>query len=157
MITTHGRATPLMWKTHPKSTLEGQRTAHENELIERLIEIADPTLSITLLANRGFGDQALYARLDFHHVDYVIRFRECIHVTTAEGETRPASDLVPPNGRVRKLDSASVTHDKSPVGAVVCVKAARMKEAWCLATSLETHRPLSVLDSTFRVAANASR
>jgi hypothetical protein len=137
VITSHGRATPLMWKTHPKSTLEGQRTAHENELIERFIEIVDPTLAVTLLADRGFGDQALYARLEFHHVDYVIRFRECIHVTSAEGETLPASDFVPTNGRARKLDGAYVTNDKTPVGAVVCVKAARMKEAWCLATSLK--------------------
>jgi hypothetical protein len=137
LITSHGRATPLMWKTHPKSTLEGHRSAHENELIDRFVDIVDPELAVTLLADRGFGDQVFYARLQASHIDFVIRFRECILVTTADGETGPASDFVPPNGRTRKLDDALVTSDKTPIGAVVCVKAARMKDSWCLATSLK--------------------
>jgi len=137
LITSHGRATPLMWKTHPKSTLEGQRAAHENEIVERFLDIVDPKLAITLLADRAFGDQVLYAHLAFRYVDFVIRFRECILVTTPEGETKPAGDFVPPNGRARKIEDALVTHDKSAVGAIVCVKAARMKDSWCLATSLK--------------------
>jgi hypothetical protein len=137
LITSHGRATPLMWKTHPKSTLEGKRSAHEDEIITRFIEIIDPELSVTLLADRGFGDQALYERLAFSHIDFVIRFRECILVTDTDGTTTPASELVPPNGRARMIPDAKVTHEKTAVGAVVCVKAARMKEAWCLATSLK--------------------
>jgi hypothetical protein len=137
LITSHGRATPLMWKTHPKSTLEGQRNAHEDEIITRFIEIIDPELSVTLLADRGFGDQALYDRLTFSHVDFVIRFRECILVTDPDGTTKPAREWVPSNGRVRMIHGAKVTNDKTEVGAVVCVKAAGMKEAWCLATSLK--------------------
>lgn len=135
LITSHGRATPLMWKTHLKSTLEGERTAHEHELIDHFLEIVDPQLKVTLLADRGFGDQELYRLLAFRHVDFVIRFRECILVTTPEGETRPATEFVPPNGRVRKIDGAKVTSDRTEIGAVVCVKAARMKDSWCLATS----------------------
>lgn len=137
LITSHGRATPLMWRTHPKSTLEGNRSRYETELVERFLEIVDRELAITLLADRGFGDQALYQHLAGRYVDYVIRFRECIQVTTPEGETRPASEFVPSNGRARKIDDAMVTADKTPIGAIVCVKAARMKDAWCLATSLK--------------------
>ena len=36
VVTTHGRATPLAWKTVKKSTLRGKRTAYEHELVERL-------------------------------------------------------------------------------------------------------------------------
>lgn len=94
-------------------------------------------MAITLLADRGFGNQVLYQHLAGRYVDYVIRFRECIQVTTPEGETRLASELVPSNGRARKIDDAMVTADRTPIGAVVCVKAAKMKDAWCLATSLK--------------------
>ena len=137
LITDHGRATPLMWKTHAKSTLEGHRNAYEEALISRFIEIIQPELGVTLLADRGFGDQALYERLAFSHIDFIIRFREGILVTDADGNARPCRDWVPSNGRARKLDDPLVTRDKTPVQAVVCVKAARMKEAWCLATSLK--------------------
>ena len=41
----------------------------------------------------------------------------------------------PKGGRALRLADAAVTADKHPVGAVVVVKRAKMKEAWCLATN----------------------
>ena len=35
-VTRHGRATPLIWKTHRKSDLEGHRTQWEHELVQQL-------------------------------------------------------------------------------------------------------------------------
>ena len=66
----------------------------------------------------------------------MIRFRGNIHVTDAEGQTRPAADWVGPGGRARKLPDARVTAQGRQVGAVVCVQARDMKEPWCLATSV---------------------
>jgi hypothetical protein len=65
----------------------------------------------------------------------VIRFRGNIHVTDAEGITRPAAEWVSKGGRPRKLMDARVTAKGKLVGAVVCVHAKDMKEPWCLATS----------------------
>ena len=33
-VTRHGRATPLIWKTHQKSNLEGHRTQWEHNLVQ---------------------------------------------------------------------------------------------------------------------------
>ena len=68
-------------------------------------------------------------------VHYVIRFRGNIHVRAADGETRLAADWVGKGGRARKLRDAEVSAARQKVGAVVCVKAAGMKEAWHLAAS----------------------
>lgn len=136
LITSHGRATPLLWKTFYKSTLEGRRNDYEDELVARLREIVPPAVHITVLADRGFGDQVLYKHLVDAHMDFVIRFRGAIHVTDAQGETRPASEWVPSNGRICALPGARVTAKRSEVGVVVCVKKAGMKEPWCLASSL---------------------
>jgi hypothetical protein len=136
LITSHGRATPLMWKTHEKSTLAKHRNAYEDELLRQFREILPPSVRAILLADRGFGDQALYTALTDAHIDFVIRFRGNIHVTSATGETRTAAGWVPSNGKARKIVAARITHEKTPVAAVVCVKARRMKEPWCLATSL---------------------
>jgi DDE family transposase len=136
VVTTHGRATPLCWKTHTKSKLtDGARTEAEHTLIERLSRAVPEDVSITLLADRGFGDQVLYQVLDLLGWRYVIRFRGIIAVEH-EGATKPAAKWLPPSGRATKLRAARVTNKKTEVGAIVVVKAAGMKDIWCLATNL---------------------
>lgn len=134
-ITSHGRATPLVWKTVFKSKMEGWRNAHEDWAIEQLLAALPDDVKLTLLADRGFGDQKLYTLLLEAEVDFIIRFRGIVTVTDESGESRPAADWVPANGRARMLRGVRVTGDRTAVPAVVCVKAAGMKEPWCLATS----------------------
>ena len=135
LVTSHGRATPLIWKTVVKSALKDNRNEYEDEVIRRLHEVLPRGVRVTLLADRGFGDQKLYVLLAELGVDYTIRFREIITVTDSNDESRPAVDWVPSNGRSRMLRNAFVTQDRCPVPAVVCVKEAGMKENWCIATS----------------------
>lgn len=136
MVTSHGRATPLLWKTHRKSRLGDHRNEYEDELLLRLREVVPEDVQVTILADRGFGDKKLYdflaGELGFQ---YVIRFRGCIHVTSVDGETREADDWVAPGGRAKTLRKAAVTHQRYVVPTVVCVHAKRMKEAWCLVAS----------------------
>ena len=77
------------------------------------------------MADRGFGDHKLYQVLtDELKFDYLIRFRGNIKVTSAEDETRSATDWVGAGGRTRILRGCAVTADGYPVGAVVCVRLA---------------------------------
>ena len=92
-------------------------------------------MATTILADRGFGDVKLFEFLESLGFQYVIRFRGNIHVSAADGETRLAADWVGKHGRARKLRDAEVSAARQKVGAVVCVKAAGMKEAWHLAAS----------------------
>ena len=135
LITNHGRATPLVWLTVSKATLAGQRNAHEYRVVERLHECLAPTVRITLLADRGFGDQKLYRFLETLGWDYVIRFRGNIIVEDPTGMARPATEWVPASGRAIMLRDARVTEDRAEVPAVVFVHDKKMKESWCLATS----------------------
>jgi hypothetical protein len=135
LITRHGRATPLVWKTVEKATLAGTRNAYEKEVIDRLHSILPPEVELTMLADRGFGDQKLYTYLQLLGWDFIIRFREGILVTDALGQTRPATEWLAATGRAKMLKGARVTDDKTEVPAVVLVHDKRMKDAWCLATS----------------------
>jgi len=146
LVTSHGRATPLLWKTVRKSALKDRRNEYEDEVIERLAAVLPEGVKVTLLADRGFGDQKLYGLLQELHFDFVIRFRECIQVASAAGEMRTAAEWVPAKGRARMLRGASVTADRSPVPAVVCVQEPGMKEAWCLATSRADLAPKQVVE-----------
>jgi len=135
LVTNHGRATPLLWLSVLKDELKDQRNDFEDLCLARLAKVLPEGVAVTILADRGFGDTKLFDFLDTLGFAYVIRFRGNIHVSAADGETRPAAAWVGKGGRARKLRNAEVTAGRHKVGAVVCVRARDMKEAWCLATN----------------------
>jgi hypothetical protein len=145
LITDHGRATPLVWKSVYKSELKNHRNRFEDEVIARFLEVAPRELKVTLLADRGFADQKLYELLLRWRVSFVIRCRGSILVTSGEGETRRADEWVQAGGRAVRLPNAKVTRDGSAVGAVVCVRAPKMKAAWCLVTSDSSSRATEII------------
>jgi hypothetical protein len=139
LITKHGRATPLVWKTVKKSELKGARNEHEDSLLERLREVLPAGVKATILADRGFGDQGLYELLqDQLGFDFVVRFRGVVQVTDENGVTKQAKEWLRDDGRAVILRKARVTKVGRQVGAVVCVKQRGMKEAWYLATSKDS-------------------
>ncbi len=135
LITGHGRAAPLLWLSVWKDELKKQRNDFEDACLRRLADLVPSGCRVTILADRGFGDQKLVAFLDTLGFGYVIRFRGNIHVTAADGQSKPAAEWVGKGGRARTLRDARVTAKGQPVGAVVCVHAKDMKEPWCLASS----------------------
>ena len=135
LVSSHGRAAPLIWLTVWKEEIATRRNDYEDACLRRLAETIPPDCRVTILADRGFGDQKLFAFLTELDFAYVIRFRGNIQVTDATGETRRAADWVGKAGRARKLAKARVTAKGQTVGAVVCVHAKGMKEPWCLAAS----------------------
>ena len=135
LVTGHGRAAPLIWLSVWKDEIATRRNDYEDACLRRLAETLPQGCRVTILADRGFGDQKLFAFLGELGFGYVIRFRGNIRVADAGGETRPAAEWVGKGGRARKLRDARVTAQGRQVGAVVYVHAKGMKEPWCLAAS----------------------
>jgi hypothetical protein len=135
LVTRHGRATPLMWLSVLKDELTDARNDYEDACLRRLAEVLPDGVDVTILADRGFADAKLFGFLDELGFGYVIRLKGNIQVGAADGPTRPAGEWVGQGGRARKLRGATITAARRPVGAVVCVHARDMKEAWCLAAS----------------------
>jgi hypothetical protein len=110
LVTKHGRSTPLVWKSVPKSEVtDGARNDFEDEVLLRLQQVLPDGVRPTVLADRGFGDQKLYEFLDRIGWGYVIRFRQKVTVTTKDGVSQPAADLVPQNGRAKLFRDVEVT------------------------------------------------
>lgn len=139
LVTRHGRATPMLWRTVQKSMLKGKRSSIEMDLMTRLNEVLPGNVErVTVLADRGFGSKEMYAHLEALGFDYVIRFRGCIVVEDHAGATsKPADEWLTPTGRAKLLRSPRVTADSYEVGAVVVVRQRKMADTWCLATSLK--------------------
>ncbi|MEE9393518.1 MAG: IS4 family transposase [Planctomycetota bacterium] len=145
LITDHGRATPLAWKTVRSSQLKDKRNSYEDDLLQVLADHLPTGVKVTLLADRGFGDTKLYDVLE-HDLgwDFVIRFRGNIRVRTQGGKATTASKLVAKNGAARGFKDAYVTRSEHRVG-VVTVRRKGMKAAWCMATTLAAD-PNEVVD-----------
>jgi hypothetical protein len=133
LVTAHGRALPLVWQRVPKARLKGHRNQYEDEVLLRLHEVLPAGVRVTVLADRGFGDQALYAVLRDFGFDFIVRFRGNVTVESRTGDVRAAEDWVPANGTTRQLRGACVTQDRTPLDLVVCVQARGMAAPWCLA------------------------
>jgi hypothetical protein len=131
--TGHGRRAPLLWKTVKTSSVAGPRERYEDELLLRLRALIPEEVSVTIVADRGFGDQELYALLSSLKFDYIIRFRRNILVMDEQGESRPAEEWVGAGGRMRVMVNARVTEQQTRVGSVVIVQDKGMKDLWCLA------------------------
>ena len=140
MVTGHGRATPLLWKTVASSTLKGNQRRYEYEVLCRLREVLPVGVKVTVVADRGFADCKLFYALTTELAfEYVIRLRGDIYVTNARGERRAAAAWVGAGGRARRLVGARVTDAyELPVGVVVCVQDPKMDEPWCLVASEAT-------------------
>jgi len=135
LVTRHGRAQPLLWFSVFKAELIGKRNDIEDMCLSRLKEALPEGTRVTILADRGFGDVRLFSFLEDLGFGYVIRFRGDTFVSAADGETRRAEAWVGVGGRARKLAGAEISKEKQKVGAVVCVHAKGMKDAWHLAAS----------------------
>jgi len=135
LVTTHGRAQPLLWLTVYKAELTGRRNEFEDVCLTRLKEALPEGTHVTILADRGFADIRLMEFLAELGFGYVIRFRGDTFVRAANGETRKADQWVGSGGRARKLKGAKLTREGFEAGASIHVHAKGMKEAWHLAAS----------------------
>lgn len=53
LITRHGRATPLLWKTVKQSLLKNNQADHEDRLLRRLAEVLADDVDVTILGDRS--------------------------------------------------------------------------------------------------------
>ena len=63
LVTGHGRATPLVWKTVETKRLKRRRNKYEDEVLYFLAEILPEDVRVILVADRVFGDIKLYQYL----------------------------------------------------------------------------------------------
>lgn len=136
LITSHGRATPILWKTANKSSLKNNRSRYEDQILSKLKEIVSADIKITVLADRGFADQKFFKfiseELDFF---YIIRIKSNTNITNKKGITQHAKQWLRSDGFVSTVDKATVTGEHYPVAKFVCTKQKNMKDAWYLVSN----------------------
>ena len=80
----------------PEALLKGRRNRYEDTVLLRLHEVVPPGVKVTILADRGFGDQHLYAYLTDLSFDFIILFRGVVSVESRDSDVRPAHAVYHP-------------------------------------------------------------
>jgi hypothetical protein len=137
MITKHGRATQLLWKTYIKSQMNGKRNYCEDVMLLFLQSCLPAGCRVTVLADRGFGDTDFFLYLKKLDFDYVIRIKRNITMTVGD-VTKKTCEWLSPSGHARIYKNVLLTQNECHVPAVVTVHAKKMSAPWILVTSLST-------------------
>ncbi|MBF0219204.1 MAG: IS4 family transposase [Gammaproteobacteria bacterium] len=137
LTTQHGRATPLVWRSVKKGELKDNRNRYEDELLAHFKSCLPEDVHVTLLADRGFCDTELFASLtNLLKFDYVIRIRKNLMLTNQKGEMREANKWLTKGRKTALLREVTLTHYHHPITTAVVTKQPKMKELWCLVSSL---------------------
>lgn len=138
LMTSHGRATPLMWKTILKTQLKHNRARFEDQLLSQLKEVLPIDVKVTLIADRGFADQKFFSFLENElHFNYVIRIKANTSIFNKEGVPKAAKEWLHPTGRAFILRDCQITKGKTSINSFIAVKRKGMKDAWYLASNLD--------------------
>jgi hypothetical protein len=134
LITSHGRATPMLWMTYQKSKLKNNRGKYERELLGLLKSIL-PSIceQVVILADRGFSDVDFYDYIKSIGFDFVIRFKKNIYMTI-DGTSKQAHAWLLNKAKLYK--DVGLTSIEYKIPSVVCVHDKKMKDSWYLASSL---------------------
>jgi len=135
LVTSHGRATPLLWKTIDKSRLKNNRNNYEDDILSQLRNCIPDFVKVTILADRGFCDIKLFSFLSTLKFDYIIRVRGNLLVENEDGEIKKASEWIGKSGKTKTIRSAELTNEKYEVELIACKHAKGMKEPWCIVSS----------------------
>lgn len=140
LVTSHGRATPLLWKTVSKDNLKDNRNNYEDAILLRLKAVIPEDIKVTILADRGFFDIKLFDFLKKElNFDYDIRIRNNTYITDDTGDRRKATDWVAKNGQTKTIRDAKITAEQYEVGLVAIKHQKGMKEPWCIVSSDKTN------------------
>jgi len=136
LVTTHGRATPLLWKTVDKGHLKNNRGRFEDQLLSRLKDCLPEGVQVTVLADRGFAAYKFFEFLEQElGFKYVIRIKAATTVISSKDTSKKAKDWLADNGRARNIKKAKLTQKQFLVEQVVVVQDKGMKAAWFLVTN----------------------
>jgi hypothetical protein len=138
LVTTHGRATPLLWKTIDTKQLKDNRNNYEDEILLRLKNAINHNVKVTILADRGFFDIKLFEFLKELGFHYCIRVRNNTYITDYSNVTQKASEWIPKNGKTKTVRHAKITAKSYEVGLVAIKHQKGMKQPWCIVSNDET-------------------
>lgn len=145
LVTTHGRATPLLWQTVSAIGLKGNKNNHVFALLDKLRALVPDSCQVIVLADREFGTinnmKKLKEELKF---DYILRIKRNFTITDKYSNKKLAHEWLNQQEAIC-IDDGTITVEKYSVKKVVICKEPGMKEMWCLVCSIDNIATQTIL------------
>ncbi len=146
LITTHGRATPLLWKTVSVVDLKGNKNKHVFALLEKLRALVCEDTQVIVLADREFGTlNQMKSIKEILRFDYILRLRRNFTIRDTCAIKKLAHEWLNKEEAIC-IEDAKITVQNYPVKKIVICKEPGMKEMWCLACSLSNIATQTILN-----------
>ncbi len=147
LITRHGRATPLLWKTVNTNGLKGHKNEYVFFLFEKLKRLIDDSTQVIALADREFGTLNNMKNLkDDLGFDYILRIKRNFTISeNGKTKTQLAHEWLDKDKAIC-VDDALIIVQKYPVNKVIICQEPDMKEMWVLACSLKNIATQTILN-----------
>ncbi|MFO8832193.1 IS4 family transposase, partial [Legionella pneumophila serogroup 3] len=145
LVTTHGRATPLLWETVSTKGIKGKKNDYVDMLLDRLKQIVPVACQVVLLGDREFGTLRMFEKLSKSFgFDYIFRIKRNFTITSQKKIKRLAHEWINREETI-SLDNPKVTTRDYLVKKVVISKQPKMKDIWCLVSSIKDIATQTVL------------
>lgn len=146
LITSHGRATPLLWKTVSSIGLKGNKNHYVFLLFEQLRRLVSSDTQVIILADREFGTlnnmEKLKAELGF---DYILRLKRNFTITDSSKTVKKLAHEWLAN-EATCIDDGYATTQEYPVKKIIVCKEPGMKDMWVLACSVANIATQTILN-----------
>lgn len=146
LVTTHGRATPLLWETVSTKDLKGKKNDYVDMLLSRLKQVVPMTCQVVLLGDREFGTLRMFDKLSKSFgFDYIFRIKRNFTITCQKKIKQLAHEWL--NGEETvSLEEPKVTTKDYLVKKAVISKQPKMKDMWCLVCSIKDIATQTILN-----------
>lgn len=146
LITKHGRATPLLWKTVSSIGLKGHKNGHVFFLLEKLKRLVGDSTQVIVLADREFGTLNNMKNLkDELGLDYILRIKRNFTISDCRKIKKQLAHEWLNRNEAVCVDDAFITVQEYQVNKVVICQEADMKDMWVLACSLKNIATQTIL------------
>jgi hypothetical protein len=146
LITSHGRATPLLWKTVSSVGLKGNKNHYVFLLFEQLRRLVSREVQVIILADREFGTlnnmEKLKAELGF---DYILRLKRNFTLSNKSKTVKKLAYEWLAN-EATCIDDGYATTQEYPVKKIIVCKESGMKDMWVLACSISNIATQTILN-----------
>lgn len=147
ILTSHGRAIPLLWQSVERKGLKNNQEHYEDQLLSRLKTVLPDDVKVTVIADRGFASYRFFEFIEQAlGFNYLIRIKSSTTIISQKGTTKKVKDWLRPDGRALNIKQAKITQDEYPVEQVIVTRDKQMKEAWYLVSNCQDKKTRELIN-----------
>lgn len=147
-----GRAIPIYWEFHKDCDIPDSQNLEEHRFVLKLLTFIPPRYRIILVADRGFGRAEFVQFLIDQQIDFVLRVKADVFITTKKGRAIKLREYILKPNIPAVFKTAAYRQDSVVSGVtVVGITYAGLDDPWWLVTNLPPEQAIREYEKRFDI------